>query len=80
METVSLRILMRNPIKIKKWTRSGKKVQVTDRGQPLWVIQSATALEQEGIPADEWEKEMEEIRRGPKSTISASKILLESRR
>ena len=80
METVTLRLLMRDPIKIKKWTRSGKTVQVTDRGQPLWVIRSAKAVQNEGIPADEWEKEMQEMAREPKSSISAARIVIESRR
>jgi hypothetical protein len=70
---------MRNPIKVKKWTRSGKVVQITDRGQPLWVIRSAK-FEEEGIPADEFEREMEEIRKEPKSSIPLSSIVLESRR
>jgi hypothetical protein len=79
METVTLRVLVRDPIKVKKLTRSGKPVQVTERGEPLWVIRSAKA-EEEGIPADEIESELADILRSPKSTISASKILRDSRR
>jgi hypothetical protein len=79
METVTLRVLVRDPIKVKKWTRAGKAVQVTDRGEPLWVIRSA-GTEEENIPAGEIDKELAEMLREPKSKISASRLVLESRR
>jgi hypothetical protein len=79
METVTLRVLVRDPIKVKKWTRAGKAVQVTDRGEPLWVIRPAKG-EEESIPPGEIESELAEMLREPKSKISASKLVLESRR
>ena len=48
MKTVTLRTLVREPIKVKRWTRAGSSVQVTDNGKPLWVIQPAlTAADEE---------------------------------
>ena len=81
MKTIPLRQLVREPIKVKKWTRAGQVVRVTDNGQPLWVIQSAS-------PRDEDEQErkrligelLDELLRQPKSSISLSRIIKESRR
>lgn len=81
MKTISLRTLVREPLKVKRMTRAGKSVQVTDNGQPLWVIQPAS-----GTAADddqrrrEIEEELAEVLRGPRSKIPLSKIVLESRR
>ena len=41
MKTIPLRSLLREPIKVKRLSRSGQSVQVTDNGKPLWVIQPA---------------------------------------
>jgi len=38
MKTIPLRQLLRQPLKVKRWTRAGQSVQVTDNGRPLWVI------------------------------------------
>jgi hypothetical protein len=81
MNTISLRTLLREPLKVKRMTRAGKSVQVTDNGEPLWMIQPA-----EGTAADserrrqEIEAELAEVLRGPRSRISLSKVVLESRR
>jgi len=81
MKTISLRTLVREPLKIKRITRTGKSVQVTDNGHPLWILQPAN-----GTPADEEQRRREieelfdEVRRGPRSKIPLSKIVLESRR
>jgi hypothetical protein len=81
MKTVSLRTLIREPLRIKRITRTGKCVQVTDNGHPLWVIQPAN-----GTEADEEQRRREieelfaEVRRGPRLKIPLSKIILESRR
>ena len=81
MKTITLRTLVREPLKVKRWTRTGKPVQVTDNGEPLWILQSAGAT-----PADEErrrreiEEELAEVLRGPRSKIALSKIVLESRR
>src|ERR1039458_10756327 len=39
MKTITLRMLLREPQKVKRWTRTGKSVQVTDSGEPLWILQ-----------------------------------------
>jgi hypothetical protein len=52
---------------------------VTDRGQPLWIIRSATP-EQASIPAEEFEKEMADMMKEPMSEYSLSDIIINSRR
>jgi len=81
MKTISLRTLVREPLKVKRMTRTGKSVQVTDNGHPLWVIQpaSGTEADQEQRRRD-IEELFAEVRRGPRSKIPLSKIVLESRR
>jgi hypothetical protein len=81
MKTISLRALLREPLKVKRITRTGKSVQVTDNGQPLWILQPAN-----GTAADENQRREEieaafaEVLRGPRSKIPLSKIILDSRR
>jgi hypothetical protein len=81
MTTISLRTLLRDPRKVKRITRTGKVVQVTDNGKPLWLVQPAS-----GTDADEAQRRREideifdEVLRGRPSTISAARLLEESRR
>ena len=81
MKTISLRTLVREPLKVKRMTRAGKPVEVTDNGHPLWIIQPAN-----GTQGDDQQRRREieelfaEVRRGPRSRIPLSKIVLESRR
>ena len=80
MKTISLRTLIRQPLKVKYMTRAGKSVQVTDNGHPLWIIQPAVTKEDEEKRKHAIEEELADVLRGPKSKISLSKIILESRR
>ena len=80
MKTITLRTLVREPLKVKRMTRAGKSVQVTDKGEPLWVIQPATMPVDEECRRREIEEALSEVLRGPRSKISLSKIVLESRR
>jgi hypothetical protein len=82
MTTISIRTLVREPRKVKLLTRAGKSVQVTDNGEPLWILQPAKSARTEEGEARrrEIEEELAEVLRGPKSKISLSKIVLESRR
>ena len=80
MKTISLRTLVREPLKVKRWTRAGGSVQVTDNGKPLWVIQAAVTVEDEERRRREIDEVLDEVLRGPRSKISLSKIVLESRR
>jgi len=81
MKTISLRTLVREPLKVKRMTRAGKSVQVTDNGKPLWILNPA-----KGTEADEEQRRREieelfaEVLRGPRSNIPLSKIVLDSRR
>jgi hypothetical protein len=81
MKTISLRTLVRDPRKVKRMTRAGKSVQVTDNGHPLWILQPAN-----GTDADEEKRRREideildEVLRQKPSKISAAKLLEESRR
>ena len=81
MKTISLRTLVREPLKVKRMTRTGKPVQVTDNGHPLWILQPAN-----GTDTDEAERRraideiLDEVLREKPSKISLSKIVLESRR
>jgi hypothetical protein len=81
MKTVTLRTLVREPLKVKRMTRAGRSVQVTDNGEPLWILQPAS-----GTSADEAERRraidevLDEVLREKPSKISLSKIVLASRR
>lgn len=81
MTTISLRTLLRDPRRVKRMTRTGKPVQVTDNGQPLWILQPANGSDMdEAERRREIEKIFQEVLSEPPSTISASRILEESRR
>ena len=81
MKTISLRTLVREPLKVKRMTRAGKAVQVTDNGHPLWIVQPA-----DGTDADEAERRraideiLDEVLREKPASSSLSRIVLESRR
>jgi len=81
MKTISLRTLVREPIKVKRMTRAGISVQVTDNGVPLWILLPANGTEaDEERRRREIEVELAEVLRGPRSKMPLSKIVLESRR
>lgn len=81
MQTITLRTLVRESRKVKRMTRAGGSVQVTDNGKPLWILQPAGETE-----AGEAERHraideiLDEVLREKPSKISAAKLLLESRR
>jgi antitoxin (DNA-binding transcriptional repressor) of toxin-antitoxin stability system len=80
VKTITLRTLVREPLKVKRITRTGKPVQVTDHGQPLWVIQPATTQADDDHRRRDMEEELADVLRGPRSQLALSKIVLESRR
>ena len=81
MKTVSLRTLVREPLKVKRMTRAGQSVQVTDNGRPLWILHPANGTaEDEERRKREIEEVLDEVLREKPSKISLSKIVLESRR
>lgn len=81
MTTISLRTLLRDPRRVKRMTRTGKPVQITDNGQPLWILQPANDSE---IDEAERRREIEaifaEVLKEKPARISLSKILDASRR
>lgn len=81
MKTVPLRELLREPLKIKQWTRAGQAVQINDHGKPLWVIRAAANLEtNREARCKESDALLEEILKMPKSSVSLAKIIKDSRR
>ena len=79
MKTISLRTLLREPLKVKRLTRAGQPVQVADNGEPLWILQPGhdTARDEVGRlrAIDEI---LDEVLREKPSRISAAKLLEES--
>ena len=80
MKTIPLRHLLREPVKVKRLTRSGQSVQVTDNGKPLWVIQPALPQVNEEERARAIDKLLDEALRSPRSKVSLSQILEQERR
>ena len=81
METISLRTLVREPLKVKRITRTGRSVRVTDNGEPLWILQPAKkseASEKKRIKAID--AILDELSQEKPSKVSLSKIVLEARR
>lgn len=80
MNTVTLRTLVREPLKVKRITRSGQPVQVTDNGRPLWIIHPAGNLDNEEERARAIDAILDEVLQEKPFQISAAKLLEESRR
>jgi hypothetical protein len=80
MTTISLRTLVREPRKVKRITRTGKSVQVTDNGKPLWILQPADSPDEEEERLRATDAILDEVLRGRPSKISAVQLLEESRR
>ena len=80
MKTIPLRSLLREPVKVKRLTRSGQSVQVTDNGKPLWIIQPAAQEEEDAERARAIDELLDEALRVPRSPVSAASLLEESRR
>jgi len=71
METISLRTLLREPLKVKRMTRAGKAVQVTDNGRPVGFFTPLTAR----TLARRIDKILDEVLREQPSKISAARLL-----
>ncbi len=80
MKSIPLRSLLREPVKVKRLTRSGQSVRVTDNGKPLWVIQPADQPEEDAERARAIDELLDEALRSPRSKISLSEILEKERR
>lgn len=79
MKSITLRTLLREPLKVKRWTRAGIAVSVTDKGDPLWVIHPPDGGADEKR-RQEMEDEFAAILKEPMSPMPLSKVILESRR
>jgi hypothetical protein len=83
MKTITLRTLVREPLKVKRLTRAGQAVTVTDKGDPLWIIQKADGNESSEAEADRRkaiDEILEDVLREKPGKVSAAKLLEESRR
>jgi hypothetical protein len=83
MKTIPLRTLVREPLKVKRLTRSGQSITVTDHGDPLWIIQPVSGKESPDAEANRREtidEVLDEVLREKPAKISAARLLEESRR
>ena len=80
MKSITLRMLVREPLKVKRWTRTGKAVRVTDNGEPLWLLQPADGSPDEEERRYAAEEILSEVLHEKPSRISAVRLLEESRR
>ena len=80
MKSIPLRSLLREPLRVKRLTRSGQSLQVTDNGKPLWVIHPAVVEEEDAGRAVAIDELLEEALRAPRSPVSAAALLEGSRR
>ena len=80
MKSIPLRSLLREPLRVKRLTRSGQSLQVTDNGKPLWVIHPAVVEEEDAGRAVAIDELLDEALRAPRSPVSAAALLEGSRR
>ena len=83
MKTITLRTLVREPLKAKLLTRAGNSITVTDNGNPLWIIQPANGKESSDAEAGRRkaiDEILDEVLREKPAKISAAKLLEDSRR
>jgi len=67
-------------IRDRGWTRRGAKVQVTDSGRPLWVIQAVEESADDPSRRQAVDEMLAEVLRERKSVVSLSRIIKDSRR
>jgi hypothetical protein len=80
MKTIPLRQLVREPIRVKRWTRAGQTVQITDHGEPLWTLHAAVTPSDEAKRRQDIEELLDEMLAQPKSPFTLSRIIKDSRR
>jgi hypothetical protein len=62
-------------------TRAGKAVQVTDKGDPLWILEPANGTESDKAGRHKAiEDVLDEVLKEKPAKVSAAKLLEESRR
>lgn len=83
MKKIPLRTLVREPLKVKRLTRAGQSITVTDHGDPLWIIQPAGGNESRDAEANRRkaiDEVLDEVLSETPAKISAARLLEESRR
>lgn len=80
MRTIPLRRLLREPALVKRWTRSGETVVITDSKEPLWIVRAAGDVESDPLRDRAIDAILEEALRAPRSKVSAARLLEEARR
>ena len=80
MKSIKLRTLLRELLKVKRWTSAGECVRITDKGKPLWILRSANSTHDEKEHVRAIDRILDKVLREPKSHISLSQIVKESRR
>jgi hypothetical protein len=79
--TISLRTLLREPRKVKRLTRAGKSVQVTDNGEPLWIVNPANeTVEDDTKRRAAINEVLDGVLRERPSNVRVSTLLQKSRR
>lgn len=80
MKRIPLRRLLREPVKVKRLTRSGHSLLVTDNGKPLWVTRPAAEQEADPERARAIDELLDEALRAQRSPVKPAALLEESRR
>jgi hypothetical protein len=83
MKTIALRTLVREPLKVKRLTRAGQSITVTDHGDPLWIIQPAGGKESPDAEVHRRkaiDEVLDEVLGETPAKVSAARLLEESRR
>jgi antitoxin (DNA-binding transcriptional repressor) of toxin-antitoxin stability system len=83
MKTITLRTLVREPLKVKRLTRAGQSITVTDHGNPLWVIRPAGGPETsdaEVVRRKAIDEILDEVLLEKPARVSAVELLEASRR
>lgn len=80
MKTIPLRRLLREPSQVKRWTRSGETVVITDAKEPLWVLRAADAVDSDPSRDRAIDEILDATLSASCSGVSAAKLLEESRR
>jgi len=85
MKMLPLTELVRRPQAVKKLTARGQTVTITEEGKALWLLKAVESVQDsdsDGKAArDEWlDAEMDLMLKEPKTGVSATQLILESRR
>ena len=85
MKTLPLRKLVRDPKAVQKLTASGQSVRITSNGKRLWVVRpdtdgDETSVDDERVRRNALDAELDRMLQEPKSKVSATQVILESRR